>query len=107
MANMRYFSDFNGATVELAGMYGMDNAKFAEAFPGIKGRRSDSFARWVGKVAGSATVYPVTRVVEFKSNPSRHECDSRCMNATGKIMRCECQCGGKNHGRGSLACVAA
>lgn len=50
----------------------------------------------------------VERKVEYKSNPSRHECDSRCMNATGLVMKCECACGGKNHGRGSsMICEAA
>lgn len=44
---------------------------------------------------------PVERTVEYKSNPSRHECDDRCVNATGRIMKCECACGGKNHGKGS------
>ncbi len=48
------------------------------------------------------------RQVQFKANPSRHECDDRCMNASGRIMRCECSCGGKNHGRGSVPlCEAA
>lgn len=42
-----------------------------------------------------------TRVVERKSNPSLHACDARCIGATGKIMRCECSCGGKNHGKGA------
>lgn len=50
---------------------------------------------------------PVTRTVEYKSNPSRHKCDVRCTNATGRVMRCECACGGKNHGRGSVVCEAA
>jgi hypothetical protein len=50
----------------------------------------------------------VERAVEFKSNPSRHVCDDRCVNATGRIMKCECSCGGKNHGRGSsIMCEAA
>lgn len=49
----------------------------------------------------------VERKVEYKSNPSRHECDSRCMNATGRIMKCECACGGKNHGKGSFMAEAA
>jgi len=49
-----------------------------------------------------------TRVVIRKSNPSMHECDARCMNATGRTMQCECSCGGKNHGKGSsLVCLAA
>ncbi len=50
----------------------------------------------------------VERTIEYKSNPSRHECDARCLNATGRIMKCECSCGGKNHGRGSsMICEAA
>jgi len=49
----------------------------------------------------------VERKVEYKSFPSKHECDARCMNATGRIMKCECSCGGKNHGRGSFACAEA
>jgi hypothetical protein len=49
-----------------------------------------------------------TRVVIRKSMPSNHECDARCMNATGRTMQCECSCGGKNHGKGnSLICEAA
>ena len=49
----------------------------------------------------------ITRTVELKSNPSRHECDDRCMGATGLVMKCECSCGGKNHGRGSFVCAEA
>lgn len=48
-----------------------------------------------------------TRKVEMKSNPSRHVCDDRCINATGRIMKCECSCGGKNHGMGRFNCEAA
>lgn len=48
-----------------------------------------------------------TRVVVRKSMPSNHECDARCMNATGRTMQCECSCGGKNHGKGRLNCEAA
>lgn len=49
----------------------------------------------------------VERTIEYKSSPSRHECDARCLNATGRVMKCECVCGGKNHGRGALMCEAA
>lgn len=50
----------------------------------------------------------VERKVEYKSNPSKHECDARCLNATGLVMKCECSCGGKNHGRGfAIVCEAA
>ena len=49
-----------------------------------------------------------TRVVVRKSMPSNHECDARCMNATGRTMQCECSCGGKNHGKGNIRiCEAA
>lgn len=62
---------------------------------------------WVGHPAeGRDEVLPVERVIEYKSNPSRHECDARCLNADGKIMRCECSCGGKNHGRGRFSALA-
>lgn len=98
MANIKYFS---GET-ELTRPYGMDNKEFAARF-GVRGLRYDSFARWVGRAA-DGSILPVERKIEFKSNPSRHECDARCLNATGKIMKCECSCGGKNHGRGAFVC---
>lgn len=47
---------------------------------------------------------PVERIVNYKSNPSKHECDARCMNASGRTMNCECSCGGKNHGKGKFNC---
>lgn len=50
---------------------------------------------------------PVGRTVEMKSSPSLHDCDARCFNATGRVMKCECSCGGKNHGRGAFMCEAA
>lgn len=31
-----------------------------------------------------------------------HKCDDRCTEAKG--FRCECACGGKNHGKGFLVC---
>ena len=98
MANIKHFADWNGQTVELSGIHGMRNAAFVATF-NIKGRWYDSFSRLVGYAPDSNTILPVTRVVEFKSNPSRHECDARCLHAKGKIMRCECSCGGKNHGK--------
>lgn len=95
MANVRNFSDWGGQAVELVGyLNGMRNAEFAARFPGVKGRRCDSFSMWVGFEAGSRAPLPVTRSVTIKANPSRHECDARCMNATGRTMNCECQCGG-------------
>lgn len=49
----------------------------------------------------------IARVVNYKSNPSLHECDARCMNASGRTMNCECSCGGKNHGKGRFNCEEA
>ena len=46
----------------------------------------------------------VERSIRYKSNPSKHECDARCINATGRVMNCECSCGGKNHGKGAFKC---
>jgi len=47
-----------------------------------------------------------TRIVIRKNMPSMHECDARCMNATGRTMQCECSCMGKNHGKGTaLVCL--
>lgn len=46
----------------------------------------------------------ITRTVRLKAFPTRHECDARCMNATGRTMQCECSCGGSNHGRGAITC---
>lgn len=44
------------------------------------------------------------RKVMYKEQaPSLHVCDDRCMNAKGRVMKCECSCGGKNHGRGTVA----
>jgi hypothetical protein len=48
---------------------------------------------------------PVTRMIEYKSNPSKHKCDARCLHATGHV--CECACGGKNHGAGNSLSIAA
>jgi hypothetical protein len=54
---------------------------------------------FIGNTAkdGTGAWVPVTRAIEYKRNPSRHECDDRCMS--GHINgRCECRCGGRNHG---------
>jgi hypothetical protein len=100
MAKVKYFS---GET-EVTYPYGMDNAKFAAAY-GIKGVRSDSFQRLVGKAA-DGRILPVERFLTYKSSPSLHKCDARCLNA--KVGgSCECSCGGKNHGAGNLLCEAA
>lgn len=45
------------------------------------------------------------RQIEYRSFPSKHVCDARCVNATGRVMKCECSCGGKNHGKGAFSCA--
>lgn len=82
----------------------LDNAKFAEQFPGVVGKRFDGYAKLVAPVLGVAVVkwsedvcLPVTRIIHYSKRPSLHKCDARCMNAKGH--NCECSCGGKNHGK--------
>ena len=59
-----------------------------------------------GLVPGKGWVR-ITRTVKMKANPSKHVCDIRCTNAKGRVMNCECSCGGKNHGKGRFVCEAA
>ena len=67
----------------------------------------DQGARKMPRIWTEATGWVrCTRVVERKRNPSLHECDARCLNATGRTMQCECSCGGKNHGKGAFSCAA-
>ncbi|MGF6996744.1 hypothetical protein [Paraburkholderia sp. GAS32] len=102
MANMKFYSDVSGEPVELKNPYGMDNKEYRAKWPDVKGRKYDGFSMWVGRPVDGGEVQPVTRYIEYRSNPSKHVCDSRCVNAQGKIMKCECSCGGKNHGKGAF-----
>lgn len=87
MANIKYFAEQNGQAVELTRIRHNGGAAFiASNFSGF---------------APDGSLLKATRMVEYKRFASKHVCDSRCYNATGKIMKCECSCGGKNHGRGS------
>ena len=93
MANYKYFADINGESFELTGIWHNGAGRIpAKNFSGLlpNGERVQA-----------------TRKIEYKSLALKHECDSRCINATGRIMKCECACGGKNHGRGSFLCEAA
>lgn len=92
MANIKHFAECNGQPVLLERV-GHD---------GSIRSRPENFS---GLCPACGVRHICTRVVEFKSFPSRHECDARCMNATGRTMKCECSCGGKNHGRGSSPVV--
>lgn len=108
MANFKYFADINGQTIELraTSIQGMKNAEFAEKFPGIKGRKSDGFEKYVGVALDapqfSKDFLPVTRSIEYKQNPSKHVCNAKCLGGKANGV-CECQCGGKNHGAGMFS----
>lgn len=88
MANLKFFAEVNGQTVSFASC---DNR-------GREGR--------FGYHVGTKSWVKIERVVEYKAFASKHVCDARCMQATGKIMKCECSCGGKNHGKGFIAVAA-
>lgn len=104
-AKFKAFSDYNGTTVELGYTQGtMRNAEFAARFPGVKGMRSGGFDMRVGLVdprgksgSNGENWLPVTRYIQYKHNPSLHECNAKCMGGKHNGA-CECRCGGKNHG---------
>lgn len=108
MANVKYF---NGET-QLRAISPLKNAEFAALFGDVPVKKYDGVSKMVGEPLDFVPTWdaakrgfkhdwrPVERIVTYKANPSRHECDARCMNATGRTMNCECACGGKNHGRG-------
>lgn len=100
MAKVTYYSDISREPVALSAIHGMDNAQFGARWPGLRGKRFDGYQMLVGRSADGQTM-PVTRCVFRKTNPSNHKCSARCLNAkcTGR-GECECECGGRNHGRG-------
>ena len=94
MADIRCFC----GDQQLKGNYGMPNAEFAARFPGVRGIRYDGYSKWVGyPLSGPGGPLPVEREITYKAYPSRHECNSKCMNGKHNGT-CECSCGGKNHG---------
>lgn len=94
MARYAYFFDAqNGEAFELTKVY-------------HDGSVSTAARHFIG-IDATGIRRNATRAIEMKRNPSRHVCDSRCVNATGLIMKCECACGGKNHGRGHFVAEAA
>lgn len=103
-ARFKYFADIDGQTIELVNVgHKGGPANKASSFHGTNPAQPLVFVPgegWTGRVTA-------TRIVEMKKSPSRHECDARCLNATGRVMKCECACGGKNHGRGSFVCAEA
>ncbi len=102
MTAVKYFSDVGGETVELKGLHQINNAEFAARWPGIKGIRADGYSKWVAyPLEGEGGALPVTRKITMKKYPTKHECNAKCLNGKHDGA-CECQCGGKNHGRGAF-----
>ena len=100
MANIKYFSgDRELRSIQHDGSRSTRPANFSGYPEGVE----PVFVvgqGWTGRVSAD-------RAVEYKASPSLHQCDDRCINATGRVMKCECSCGGKNHGRGAFMCEAA
>lgn len=86
MSGYRYFATCGGSPVQLANIAHTGNYSRAQDF--------------TGNCPACGERHTAERKIDYKRNPSKHVCDARCMNASGKIMRCECSCGGLNHGRG-------
>lgn len=82
MANFRYFAEHNGQVVRLEKVW-------------HDGHASTSAKHFKGHAPDGA-VLVCERKIEFKLNGSMHKCDARCQSAKGH--KCECECGGKNHG---------
>ncbi len=98
---MRYFYDNGTETKEFKhGTFWMKKEEFESRFPGVKGIKVDFCTMLAGAIGDQ--YFPVTRKVNYVTvAPSLHKCDARCMG--GKCGgRCECQCGGANHGRGNV-----
>ena len=101
MANFKYF---NG-TEELKGFI-LPVAQFDKLFPSIKGMNAGWVGeKWVGRAA-DGRVLPVERKIEYKANPSRHECNAKCLGGRHNGT-CECKCAGKNHGAGMFSGLMA
>lgn len=99
-----YFSDTAEGAMELCGnTIPMKNAEFEAKFPGVKGRKYDSFSKQVAPLVNGkwTELFPVTRVIRYKKCPSKHICNGKCVGGNPNGT-CECQCGGVNHGRGSF-----
>lgn len=96
MANFRYFdASGNRAT----NVYCTDRIDFAKKFPGFVPHKSAARSghRFIGRVDGADVA--IMRAIEFKANPSLHQCGAKCRHAKGG--QCECSCGGKYHGAGN------
>lgn len=87
MANFKYFSECNGHAVQLQNVFHSGQTTKAPSF--------------TGTCPACGQKHQAVRKIEYKAFPSRHECNAKCLNGHVNGV-CECKCGGKNHGRGSL-----
>lgn len=104
---IKNFCDLNGKTIELGGSHEISKAEFTARFPGVdgipyKGRQHRIYliASPVGTFRMEDMV-PVTRRIEYKSQPSLHKCNAKCIGGRCDGA-CECRCGGVNHGIGNF-----
>jgi len=106
MARIRYFSDVTGEAVQLKAPRGMPNDEFSSRWPDVRGIHYDGYQKWVGRaddgINAGSPLMPVTRMIDYKAQPSLHECNAKCLNGKHNGV-CECRCGGANHGRGLFA----
>jgi len=84
MDNFKYFTECEGETVQLLNVY-------------HDGHISSKAHHFTGTCPKCGQKHTANRKIEYKNRPSLHQCDARCEGATGH--KCECACGGKNHGR--------
>lgn len=98
MTQTKYFS----GSIQLAGAYPLGREVVRALHPTGKIKKYDDFNLLVGTVDGkyrTSNFLPVTRIIRYNEEGSKHKCDGRCVNA--KRGDCECSCGGVNHGAGN------
>lgn len=107
----KYFVDFsNGETLQIPQkqVETVDATEYQRIFGKPATSRSTVVCRLLQEAEGAVKFHHtwythVSRVVKFNNLPlalgTAHECDSRCVHAKGRVMNCECACGGKNHGK--------
>jgi hypothetical protein len=92
MANLKYFATCQGQPVQLSKVW-------------HSGAVSTKAREFSGICEACSQRHQAEREIEYRAFASKHTCDDRCINATGRVMKCECSCGGKNHGKGAFSCV--
>lgn len=93
MANIKYFTECQGQAVELTGIW----------HDGSVSRKASAFS---GRCPTCGEGHKAQRAIEYKAFASKHECNAKCMSGSA-LGKCECRCGGKNHGRSAFICEAA